>query len=190
MSTAQTPRALIVFESMFGNTHKIALAIRDGLRDVITTELVRADQAPAEIPADVRLLVVGGPTHAFSMSRRSTRAQAAEQDDVMMPPETGIREWLQELQDRTTPTMAATFDTRVAKVRRLPGSAARSAAKLLRHRDFKLMAAPASFFVHDMTGPVEQGEIDRARAWGEELAAELRPMLGTVRQFHRQRWSA
>ena len=95
MSTAQTPRALIVYESMFGNTHKIALAIRDGLHDVIDTELVRADQAPGEIPADVRLVVVGGPTHAFSMSRRSTRTQAAEQDQVMMPPETGIREWLQ-----------------------------------------------------------------------------------------------
>jgi menaquinone-dependent protoporphyrinogen IX oxidase len=177
-------RALIVFESMFGNTHKIALAIRDGLRDVISTELVRADQAPAEIPADVRLLVVGGPTHAFSLSRRSTRMQAAQQDQVMMPPETGIREWLQGLPDRTTQTTAVTFDTRVAKVRRLPGSAARSAGRLLRRRGFTLVAAPESFFVHDMTGPIEPGEIDRARAWGKELAAELKPQLG--RKHHDQ----
>ncbi|MEI8406579.1 MULTISPECIES: flavodoxin family protein [unclassified Kribbella] len=191
MSTAQTPRALIVYESMFGNTHKIALAIRDGLRDAIPTEVVRADQAPAEIPADVRLLVVGGPTHAFSMSRRSTRTQAAEQDQVMMPTETGIREWLQELPEPTTPTVAATFDTRVTKVRRLPGSAARSAAKLLRRHGFEpTVAPPASFFVHDMTGPLEQGEIDRARAWGEELAAELRPLSGSVRPLRRHRWSS
>lgn len=190
MSTAQTPRALIVYESMFGNTHKIALAIRDGLQDAIPTEVVRADQAPVEIPADVRLVVVGGPTHAFSMSRRSTRTQAAEQDQVMMPPETGIREWLQELPDPATPTMAATFDTRVTKVRRLPGSAARSAAKLLRRHGFEPTAAPpASFFVHDMTGPLEQGEIDRARAWGEELAAEL-PLSGSVRPLRRHRWSS
>ena len=182
---SETPRALIVYESMFGNTTKVAAAIRDGLSTVIDTDLVRVDRAPATIPADVRLLVVGGPTHAFSMSRPSTRADAGKQGDVVMPVETGIREWLGALPDRTTQTMSATFDTRITKVRRLPGSAARSAAKLLRRRDFRAMVPPATFFVDDATGPISERELDQARQWGVELGRELASVLGFVRRARR-----
>ena len=177
---SETPRALIVYESMFGNTWKVAAAIRDGLATAVDTDLVRADRAPAEIPADVRLLVVGGPTHAFSMSRPSTRSDAANQGEVLMPVETGIREWLEELPHRSRSTVTATFDTRIRKVGRLPGSAARSAAKLLRRRDFRLMTAPASFFVDETTGPIDERELARARQWGEDLGVELRSVIGPI----------
>ena len=177
---SETPRALIVYESMFGNTEKVAAAIRDGLSTVIDTDLVRVDQMSGRIPMDARLLVVGGPTHAFSLSRPSTRTDAAKQGDVVMPVETGIREWLGALPDRTTQTMSATFDTRIRKVRRLPGSAARSAAKILRHRDFRAMLPPESFFVDDTAGPVDERELERARQWGAELGQELRSVLGTI----------
>ena len=176
----ETPRALIVYESMFGNTEKVAAAIRDGLSTVIDTDRVRVDQMPGRIPKDVRLLVVGGPTHAFSMSRTSTRTDAVKQGDVVMPAETGIREWLGALPDRTTKTLFATFDTRITKVRRLPGSAARSASKILRRRDFRAVAPPESFFVDDTTGPIDEQELARARHWGETLGQELRSALGTI----------
>ena len=184
---SQTSRALVVYESMFGNTFKVAAAIRDGLAGVVDTELVRADRAPAAIPADVCLLVVGGPTHAFTMSRRTTRQDATKQGDVMMPAEAGIREWLATLERRTTPTVAATFDTRITKVRRLPGSAARSAAKVLKRLDFRMLAAPNSFFVSDTTGPLDDGELERARQWGEELARELAPVLSSGRRWGTRR---
>ncbi|MFG1813516.1 flavodoxin family protein [Kribbella sp. NPDC049174] len=177
---SKTPRALIVYESMFGNTERVAAAIRDGLSTVIDTDLVRVDQASGRIPMDARLLVVGGPTHAFSMSRPSTRADAGKQGQVVMPVETGIREWLGALPDCTTKTMSATFDTRITKVRRLPGSAARSAAKILRRRDFRPMVPPATFFVDDTAGPIDERELARARQWGEELGQELRSVLGTI----------
>ena len=181
-----TPRALIVYESMFGNTWKVAEAIGDGLRTVIDTDLVRVDRAPAEIDPDVRLLVVGGPTHAFSMSRPSSRADAVNRGDVVMPADTGIREWLGALPDRTTATISATFDTRCTRVRRLPGSAARSAAKLLRRRDFRAMVPPATFFVDDTTGPIEEHELARAQQWGVDLGRELRPVLGPIRRRMRR----
>jgi hypothetical protein len=177
---SETPRAFIVYESMFGSTWKVAAAIRDGLATAVDVDLVRADQAPAEIPADVRLLVVGGPTHAFSMSRTSTRTDAAKQGDVVMPAETGIREWLGALPDRTTQTLSATFDTRITKVRRLPGSAAKSAAKILRRRDLHAIVPPESFFVDDTTGPIGEQELARARQWGDTLGQELRVVLGTI----------
>jgi hypothetical protein len=183
---SETPRALIVYESMFGNTEKVAAAIRDGLRTVIDTDLVRVDTMPGRIPMDVRLLVVGGPTHAFSMSRPSTRTDAVKQDDVVMPAETGIREWLGALPDRTTPTLSATFDTRITKVRRLPGSAAKSAAKILRRRDFHAMVPAESFYVDDTTGPIGEQELARARHWGETLGQELRAVLGAISRGSRR----
>ncbi|HEY9332936.1 MAG TPA: flavodoxin domain-containing protein, partial [Kribbella sp.] len=87
-------RALIVYETMFGNTERIARAIRDGLRRYVAADTVPVNRAPDVVPGDVRLLVVGGPTHAFSMSRLSTRQGAVQQADVVMPIEVGIREWL------------------------------------------------------------------------------------------------
>jgi hypothetical protein len=67
--------------------------------------------------------------------------------------------------------MVATFDTRVGKVRHLPGSAAKSAAKALRKIGYTAVVPPESFWVADVAGPLLDGELDRARAWGEELAA-------------------
>jgi flavodoxin len=176
------PRALVVYESMFGNTEKVARAIKDGLDAVIETELVRVDQAPADVPEDVRLIVVGGPTHAFGMSRATTRADASKQGDVVMPTGTGIREWIDAVGHRTTTTVTATFDTRITKVRKLPGSAAKGAAKVLRRLGFKPLADPVSFYVDDSTGPIAAAELERARRWGEELGNELRPFVGAVRR--------
>lgn len=166
-------RALIVYESMFGNTERIARAIRDGLLKYLSVETVPVNQAPDVVPDDVRLLVVGGPTHAFSMSRLSTRRSAGEQGDLVMPVELGIREWLAVLKPPADAKRlpVATFDTRV-KVWILPGSAARSAAKLLRRKGYRLSDS-ASFFVEDTTGPVRDDELERAQHWGEELGRNI-----------------
>lgn len=171
-----TDRALIVYETMFGNTERIARAIRDGLRRYVPAETVPVNRAPDVVPDDVRLLVVGGPTHAFSMSRLSTRQGAVQQADVVMPIEVGIREWLAALgraDRRSQDLLVTTFDTRIAKVRRLPGSAARSAAKLLRRMGYRMIGTSESFFVSDTTGPIRDVEIERARRWGEELGRLL-----------------
>ncbi|TDW77273.1 flavodoxin family protein [Kribbella pratensis] len=169
-----TVRALIVYESMFGNTERIARAIRDGLRQYVPAETVAVNQAPSAVPEGVRLLVVGGPTHAFSMSRLSTRQEAFKQGDLVTPIDVGIREWLAALEPagRADAPQAATFDTRIAKVRRLPGSAARSAAKVLRRMGFRLLSTD-SFFVNETTGPIRDVEIERAQRWGEELGRLL-----------------
>jgi hypothetical protein len=172
-----TPRALIVHESMFGNTRQVADAIADGLRTSIDVELVPADQAPAVPPDDVVLLVVGGPTHAFGMSRPATRVDASVRGELLMPLTTGIREWLEQLRCREAPLVSAAFDTRVSRVRRLPGSAARAAAKVLHRRGYDVVLPPASFYVQDVLGPIGEGELDRARAWGKEVGEQLEPAL-------------
>jgi len=72
-------RALVIFESMFGNTRMIAEAVAEGLASRFVTDLIEVSLAPARIPDDVSLVVVGGPTHAFGLTRPRTRADAATQ---------------------------------------------------------------------------------------------------------------
>ena len=86
---------LVVYESMWGNTRAVAEAVAAPLGDDVT--LVEVNDAPDELPADLDLLVVGGPTHAFSMSRASTRRDAVAKGASTGHVERGIREWLDEV---------------------------------------------------------------------------------------------
>jgi hypothetical protein len=108
------------------------------------------------------------------MTRPRTRADAARQaTGGVVSAVVGLREWLETLPKAQPGQLAATFDSRVDKVRRLPGSAARGAAKRLRHQGFRLVAPPESFYVTDTQGPLLDGELERARRWGAELGAAL-----------------
>jgi hypothetical protein len=172
-------KALVVYESMFGNTEKVARAVADGLRTRMEVEVVGADQAPAPLGETVDLVVVGGPTHAFSMTRQNTREDAIRQGARSGSEETGIREWIDHLASGPHAERVATFDTRVARtggrVRHFPGSAAKAAAKGLRKHGYTALAEPESFWVEDTAGPLFPGEVERAEQWGEELAAAVTP---------------
>ena len=166
-------KALVVYESMFGNTRQIAEAIAAGLAESVDVAAVEVSEATAEAAEGADLLVAGGPTHAFSMSRPSTRTDAISRGAAEGRDGTGLREWMHALPARHEP-MLATFDTRVASMRHWPGSAARAAAKVGRHDGYELVAPPMSFYVDDVDGPLLDGELDRATAWGQQLAAACR----------------
>jgi flavodoxin len=163
-------KALVVYESLWGNTEEVARAVADGLAVAAEVRVVEVRDAPTAVADDVDLVVAGGPTHAFSMTRANTRADALRQGATHEPGLVGLREWLAELPTGHGTTPIATFDTRVGKVRHLPGSAARSAARAARRHGFRAAAPPHSFYVEDTPGPLLEGEIDRARTWGRELA--------------------
>jgi hypothetical protein len=163
-------RALVVFESMFGDTETIARAVADGLSSAMQVDVVDVAAAP-RVDTDVDLLVVGGPTHAFGMSRPNTRSDAVRQGGRSAAASIGVREWLDE-QRPTSRARAAAFDTRINKWF-IPGSAARSAGAVLRRRGFRLIAPPESFRVTGTAGPLTAGEEDRARQWGRSLAAQM-----------------
>jgi Flavodoxin len=162
--------ALVVYESILGNTQAVARAVAEGLgrtRPVTVTEVSRA---PETLPPDVGLLVVGGPTHAFGLSRPETRRDAAaEATDPVVSQGRGLREWLDALEPSGAGVRTAAFDTRVLKPR-VPGSAAKKARKRLRSKGFADLVDPESFYVHGKAGPLAEGELDRARAWGADLA--------------------
>ncbi|GCE77477.1 flavodoxin [Cellulomonas biazotea] len=163
-------RALVVYESAFGNTAEVARAVWEGVSQTVPdASLVEAGAAPAELPDDLELLVVGAPTHAFGMSRPGTRDDARRQGGDA--PTVGVREWLGSLARTGYPVHAATFDTRVDSPR-LPGSAAAGARRALRRAGFDCAAA-TSFWVGGIKGPLRDGELDRARSWGATVTGPL-----------------
>ena len=170
---APDPRALVVFESMFGNTARVARAIADGLTaGGIPTRVSEASETPHDLPSSVDLLVIGAPTHAFSLSRPRTRADAVRQGADAARARTGLREWLEELRPRVDgPARVAVFDTRVSKARLLPTAAGPSAIRLARRRRFAAVDRPVAFLVDDIAGPLVDGELERATSWGRSLAA-------------------
>jgi hypothetical protein len=164
-------RALVVYESLWGNTEKVARAIAAGLAGLGSVDVMTSDSAPSTVDG-YDFLAVGGPTHAFSMTRASTRADAITSRHAPLEPTRGIREWLAELDRPATAIPAIAFDTRVDKPR-LPGSAAKAAKHELRSLGFDTSVKQESFRVHGYEGPLLDGEIDRARDWAESAVTAL-----------------
>jgi len=173
-------RALVVYESSFGNTGMVAEAVWRGLADhVEDAALRRVDVAPTTLPRTVELLVVGGPTQAFGMSRPSTRADAQAKAGLPATSQsTGVREWLHQLEPPGRPVYSATFDTRIHSPH-VPGSAAAGAWRLLSRNGFELTAEAESFWVEGLKGPLREGELERAYEWGVSLSGLL---IGAARR--------
>ena len=169
-------RAVVLYESMYGNTRAVAEAIGEGLGaayDVVVTPVSRAVPGMLEGAA---LLIVGGPTHAHGMSWPTTRRAAADAVDKPSSglaletgaPGQGVREWLASLGPLSMD--AAAFDTRMRGPVAFTGQASRGISRALRRHGLEEIADPASFLVTKQNH-LEPGELERARAWGARLAA-------------------
>jgi hypothetical protein len=172
----QSMYALVVYESMYGNTHAVAEAIGEGLAAGYQVDVVPVAQATGQMLERADLLVVGGPTHGHGMSRASTREAATTEAhkagsvpvldaDAEGP---GLRDWLAAL-PATLHAKAVAFDTRVDLPALLTGRAGKGIAGQLRKRHLEVVAEPESFFVTKQN-TLEPGETARAQQWGRELA--------------------
>ncbi|NNC75606.1 MAG: flavodoxin family protein [Acidimicrobiia bacterium] len=163
-------KALVVYESMFGNTQSIAESIAKGLAESMDVEILEVGSAPTALN-NLDLLVVGGPTHQFGMSRPQSREAAfAETDKALISESIGIREWIAAVRIDQAGLACATFDTKVDKPS-LPGAASRKAQKKLRKKGTRIVLEAETFDVGGMTGPLLDGETERAHFWGETLAS-------------------
>jgi hypothetical protein len=186
-------RAVVVYESMFGNTHVVADHIADGLRATMDVTTVPVDGATPEVLDGVDLLVVGGPTHIHGMSSERSRSSAAEmaakpESGLEMDPDAegeGLRDWIKDLPGLPGVTAAA-FDTRLGSVSPvMSGRASKGIARRLRHHGFDLVAEPRSFLI-GKDNHLLDGEAERATVWGAALAEsivrdEVRGGLGPAR---------
>jgi flavodoxin len=142
---------LVIYDSTYGNTGKIAQAIADVAAEHGPVRSMRVAKVQSSDLDDVDLLVLGCPTH----KHRPTDAVQAFLECVSRRSLRGIS--------------AAVFDTRYRKHRLLTGSAARRLARSLRQAGASLVSPPQSFFVASREGPLEPGELERAAAWGREV---------------------
>lgn len=158
-------RALIVYDSVYGNTEKIALAMGDALGQRDETKTCRVGDVRHEQLKDLDLLIVGSPTRAF----RPTKDVAGFLKGMPANSLNGVK--------------IAAFDTRIAvdDVRnrllhfmvKLFGYAAKPIADTLVNKGGTPAAAPEGFFVRDSEGPLKDGEIERAAAWAQTVASNL-----------------
>jgi len=167
--------ALVVYESLFGNTAAIAGRIAEtlGEQGIAAQALPVTHVEPVETEG-VDLLVVGGPTHAHGMSREATRKAGATDKKNTYPEPTvdeGLRDWLDEIA-LGDGRPAAAFDTRFDKPTIITGSAAKGFAKKLERHGYRLVTEPESFFV-TTAGPLEDGEMEHATAWAKALAERV-----------------
>jgi flavodoxin len=147
--------ALVIYDSTFGNTERLAQATADVLAERGSVRVLRVTKVqPADLDG-VDLLILGCPTH----KHRPTDAVQAFLDCLSKRSLNGIA--------------AAAFDTRYRRSRLLTGSAARRVSKNLRKAGATIITGPESFFVAAREGPLETGEIERAAAWAREIVGHL-----------------
>ena len=143
-------KALIVYDSVYGNTEKIARAIAEAIAPSGEVKVVGADEAnPSELES-IDLLIVGSPTHGG-------RPTPAVQNLLNKVPKLqGIK--------------VAAFDTRIpTKLVRVFGYAAGRIANNLKKKGSTLIASPEGFFVTGGQGPLKEGELERAAAWAKGI---------------------
>jgi len=167
-------RALVVYESMYGNTHIVASHIADGLRAAHDVIVVPVGEATGELLAWADLVIVGGPTHMHRLSTAASRRMAAQAaadrtNGLELDPDAtgpGLRDWF----DTSPPghVLAAAFDTRINARPAFTGRASRGIRKLLKRHGYHVIAAPESFLVTSRNALLG-GELGRARRWWTSL---------------------
>ena len=163
-------KALVVYESLWGHTAAIARAIADGIGP--DARAVTTDEATDEALAEADLVVAGAPVLAFNLATEGIRDKlAADPGKAPTPPDLdhpSMRSWLDELPEGHG--RAAAFETRIWWS---PRGATAAIDRGLRRAGYRKAAKAQKFVVEGTYGPLREGEIDRARRWGVELAQEI-----------------
>lgn len=156
-------KAMVVYDSVFGNTAKIAQAIGSALGDQESVSTRQVAEVTPEQMVGLDLLIVGSPTRAFSATPAITKL-------LKGIPANGLRG-----------VRVAGFDTRMVIDEKTPailrflvkflGYAAEPISGRLMKKGGDLASVPEGFFVGGTEGPLTEGELERAAAWGARIAA-------------------
>jgi len=178
-------RALVVYESMYGNTHAVATGIAAGLRATHEVTLVPLTRVTPELVARADLLVAGGPTHMHGMPSSASRRMAAEAahepgSGLTMDPDAdgpGIRGWLDGIGSGSA--LAVAFDTRLTGVSAFTGRASRGISVQLKRHGYRVLEAPESFLV-SRQNKLLNGEAGRAFLWGAQIGEDALSLVATT----------
>ena len=144
-------KALVVYDSTFGNTEQVAKAIAAGMGPDVDVRAIKASLADPAAATSVDLLVVGSPTNAG----RPTRP---------------VQEFIKRLPALGAGTRVAAFDTRVPqRWAAIFGYAGPRIASSLQAKGGRSLTSPEPFFVDGQKGPLQDGELAKATTWGRRL---------------------
>jgi flavodoxin len=156
-------KVLIVYDSVFGNTEKIAQAIGNAFGSQDDVEILRVGDVKPEQVTGMKLLIVGSPTRAF-------RPTSAITNFLGKIPRNGLEG-----------VKVAAFDTGISMddmkptILRIPvrlfGYAAKPISDRLRKKGGELTTPPEGFFVKGVEGPLKEGELERAADWAKQISA-------------------
>jgi len=162
--------AIVVYESHWGNTAAIAEAIAEGIGE--GAQAMPTSAATPAVVAEADLVVAGGPVNALTLPTAQVRASIAADGKYTPPPDLShpsLRVWLEALPHRDA--AAASFETRL---KWSPGGATGTIDRGLRKAGFRTISKAQKFIVSGTYGPLRDGEVERARAWGADLWAAMR----------------
>lgn len=152
-------KVLIIYDSYFGNTEQVALALKKAFKDDDIVDIQRISLATKDSLTDVDLLFVGSPTRKFTATP-------------------AIKSFLKKLPEKSLDGIkTASFDTRIDIMEinnrfltfmvKLFGYAAEPLDTLLRKKGGKSVLPPEGFIVNDTEGPLKEGELERAVSWAQ-----------------------
>lgn len=162
-------RAIVVYESVWGNTAEVAKAIAMGLGS--GTEAYATDAVPPTRLAEADLIVAGSPVFAFSLPTEAMRQRILQSETDGPAPDLShpsLRTWLDALPGGHG--WCAAFETRIWWS---PRGATGTIEQRLRARGYERLGTAHKFVVRDKYGPLKDGELERARAWGSDLREAL-----------------
>jgi flavodoxin len=157
-------KSLVIYDSQYGNTEKIAQVIGNTLKQAGEAEVIRVgDMKPEQLPG-IELLIIGSPTQQF----RPTVAMKTFLNNI---PKIGLKG-----------VKVAAFDTRLTltEIEKSPplsffvkiyGYAAERLVKMLKSKGGELLLPGEGFYVEGTQGPLLQGEEERAENWARKLFA-------------------
>ena len=158
-------KALVVYDSFFGNTEKVAQAMGDALASQAQVQTLRVGDVRPEHVTGLDLLIVGSPTRAFS-------------------PSPAITNWLKSLASKSLQGVeVAAFDTRMSVEEvgsailtffaKIFGYAAEPIGNRLVKKGGHLSIPPEGFFVEGSEGPMKNGELERATNWARQILSRV-----------------
>ena len=134
-------KAIVVYDSKFGNTEKVA----KGISKVLSADIFHVTEVDVSKLKVYDVFVIGSPTHAWNMS-------------------SSMKTFFKKLEGESFKgKKAATFDTKYKS--RFAGSAAKKIQSKLKNLDFEIVLNPVSFIVTGSEGPLAEGEMDKTKAF-------------------------
>ena len=163
-------KVVVVYESHWGNTAAIAKAIAEGIG--IEAVALSTSEASNAVIADADLIVAGAPVLGFSLPTEAMIKSLGQNlgKDVAAPDlsHPSMRAWLEALPPGNG--RSAVFETRISWS---PGGSTKAILRELEKAGYRPVAEAHRFIVKDRYGPLKEGELDRAKLWGAELAKAM-----------------